>query len=197
MNLFGYIRESFQALTQNKLRSVLSLLGIIIGISSVVILTAIGDGMKRDILEQFSATRNLITIGRGRDNMSMMGNASSMRPQEPLPPDPLQVALTEQIFTEDMVKKIEKTFGNDIIAVVPVYQWAQQGSNLFEGKEVWVNIRVVDDAFFRARNIAPHQGMLWSSVQKEQLENAVVVGASTISQVFDNTNPLGKTLIIG
>ncbi len=197
MNLFGYIRESFQALTQNKLRSVLSLLGIIIGISSVVILTAIGDGMKRDILEQFSATRNLITIVRGRDNMSMMGNASSVRPQEPLPPDPLQVALTEQIFTEDMVKKIEKTFGNDIIAVVPVYQWAQQGSNLFEGKEVWVNTRVVDDAFFRARNIAPHHGMLWSSVQKEQLENAVVVGASTISQVFDNTNPLGKTLIIG
>jgi len=65
MNLFEYIRESLGALVQNKMRSVLSLLGIIIGISSVVILTAIGDGMKADMIKQFSSTQNLFTISRG------------------------------------------------------------------------------------------------------------------------------------
>ncbi len=49
MNFFSYIKEAFGTLTQNKMRSLLSLLGIVIGISSVVILTAIGNGMKASI----------------------------------------------------------------------------------------------------------------------------------------------------
>lgn len=62
MNILNYISEAFSTLLQNKMRSILSLLGIVIGISSVVIITAIGDGTKESISKEFSATQNQIII---------------------------------------------------------------------------------------------------------------------------------------
>lgn len=53
MNIFSYIKEAIGTLMQNKMRSLLSLLGIVIGISSVVILTAIGEGMKASVAKDF------------------------------------------------------------------------------------------------------------------------------------------------
>lgn len=65
MNTFSYIREAIATLWQNKMRSILSLLGIVIGVSSVVILTAMGDGMREKIVENMKSTSTVIRINRG------------------------------------------------------------------------------------------------------------------------------------
>lgn len=65
MNIFSYIREAIFTLFQNKMRSFLSLLGIVIGIASVVVLTAIGDGLKQKVIASVSSTQNVIGIEKG------------------------------------------------------------------------------------------------------------------------------------
>lgn len=48
------------------MRSFLSLLGIVIGIASVIVLTAIGDGMKDEIMRNMITTQHIIKINRGK-----------------------------------------------------------------------------------------------------------------------------------
>lgn len=62
MNFFSYVKEAIGTLIQNKMRSLLSLLGIVIGISSVVILTAIGNGMKAEMMKNYGSDQNVIEI---------------------------------------------------------------------------------------------------------------------------------------
>ena len=70
MNLLSYIKEALWTLVQNKMRSILSLLGIMIGIASVVVLRAFWDGMKAKIIEDMAATQNIITLQAGQPGKS-------------------------------------------------------------------------------------------------------------------------------
>ena len=62
MNLSEYFISSLDALRTNKLRSGLSLIGIIVGVASVVVLVGLGNGMKEKMIKSYSATNNIITV---------------------------------------------------------------------------------------------------------------------------------------
>jgi ABC-type antimicrobial peptide transport system permease subunit len=74
MNISEYFFSSLDALRTNKLRSGLSLIGIIVGVSSVVVLVGLGNGMKEKIIKSFSATNNIISIVPGQDFMVQMAS---------------------------------------------------------------------------------------------------------------------------
>jgi len=66
MNLLDNFINAFQVIFLNKLRSGLSMLGIIIGVSSVIVLVAIGEGAQQSIVARVqSLGTNLITISPG------------------------------------------------------------------------------------------------------------------------------------
>lgn len=63
MNLFNLIRIAYKALQRNKLRAFLTMLGIIIGVASVIAMVAIGQGSKQSIHDQLSSMgSNMITV---------------------------------------------------------------------------------------------------------------------------------------
>ena len=67
MNLTNLLKISLKALNNNKLRCFLTMLGIIIGVGSVITMLAIGQGSKRSIREQISEMgSNMIMIHPGR-----------------------------------------------------------------------------------------------------------------------------------
>ena len=68
MNLLQIVVEAFRSMLANRLRTLLTMLGIIIGITSVVLLLAVGDSMKRFIakeLEQLGT--NMLFVSPGGD----------------------------------------------------------------------------------------------------------------------------------
>ena len=66
MSLAELIRTSVRGVSANTLRAALTMLGIIIGVASVVALMAIGNGAKQDVLERIQAMgTDLLTIMRG------------------------------------------------------------------------------------------------------------------------------------
>ena len=63
MTFLSYFRDAWGSIISNKLRSSLSMLGIVIGVSSVVIMMAIGAGVQQSIMKQMSSLiNNNITI---------------------------------------------------------------------------------------------------------------------------------------
>ncbi|MDQ2791773.1 MAG: ABC transporter permease, partial [Actinomycetota bacterium] len=62
MNLREAVRIALRGLRANRLRSVLTMLGIIIGVASVILLVAIGNGVQSSVNEKIQPLANLITI---------------------------------------------------------------------------------------------------------------------------------------
>ena len=73
MNLFNLLRISIKAISGNKFRSFLSMLGIIIGVAAVIIMMAIGQGSKQSVRANIAKMgTNMINIHPGQ---GMMGGA--------------------------------------------------------------------------------------------------------------------------
>ncbi|EKD66350.1 MAG: hypothetical protein ACD_49C00050G0020 [uncultured bacterium (gcode 4)] len=69
-----YLSSAITALLSNKLRSALSMLGIIIGVFSIITMLAIGEGTSASIVDRFNSMwANLITVSPGRSNSSQVG----------------------------------------------------------------------------------------------------------------------------
>ncbi len=74
MFLFAIIRLSFQTLWANKLRAILTLLGISIGVGAVIALISIGAGVQKYVTDQFSsAGTNIVTVSPGRMQRGFSG----------------------------------------------------------------------------------------------------------------------------
>ena len=69
MNILSLIKVSISAVTSNKMRSFLSMLGIIIGVAAVIAMMSIGQGSKESIRKELSSMgTNMLTIRPGADN---------------------------------------------------------------------------------------------------------------------------------
>ncbi|PYS03013.1 MAG: multidrug ABC transporter substrate-binding protein, partial [Acidobacteria bacterium] len=72
MNLLAILKVAFRALGRNKLRTALTMLGIVIGVGAVIVLVSIGQGAQSMVLDQISSMgSNMIFIMPG--NMSFGG----------------------------------------------------------------------------------------------------------------------------
>ncbi len=87
MSLFMTLRIAFKALGRNKLRTALTMLGMIIGVAAVIAMVALGSGAQATIEEQVKSTgTNLITISPGSTNTGGVrtgfGNSTKMVPED-------------------------------------------------------------------------------------------------------------------
>src|ERR1044071_9128056 len=76
MNAFNLLRLAWRALLRNKMRAFLTMLGIIIGVGSVITMVAIGEGSKQSIRSQLSSMgSNMVTV-RPFSNQTVGGGAT-------------------------------------------------------------------------------------------------------------------------
>ena len=70
MNIFMSFRIAFRALARNKMRSALTMLGIIIGVAAVIAMVSIGQGAQASVQEQIASVgTNLLFVGAGSQNV--------------------------------------------------------------------------------------------------------------------------------
>src|ERR1700761_8344471 len=155
MSLFNLLRIALKALQRNKLRAFLTMLGIIIGVASVIAMVAIGQGSKQSIQSALSGMGSNMIIIRPNSNISAGARLD---------------ATTVQTLTMDDVKALQKgaahlsavtplasakgqaIYGNNnwpttIQGVAPNYlsiirQWALQDGVPFTDKDVLVQSKV-------------------------------------------------------
>jgi len=174
------IHLALRALTAHRMRSFLTLLGIGVGISAVILLTSIGEGIHRFVLAEFTQFgTNVIGINPGKTKTTGLqptGIPSSVRP-----------------LTLDDAKSLERL--PQVKAVTPIV-WGntEVGAN---GRLRRTIVYGVGPAMMNVLAIRVQSGQFLPPDDAEQARPFVVLGAKLKQELFGAANPLGERLRIG
>ncbi len=179
MNLYESIRVAMLALAANKLRSILTMLGIIIGVGAVIALLSIGRGVEKFFVEQFTSLgTNLLYVYPGQlsegppreggRNVGVLTLSDSYAIANPLRvPDVIAVA--PEVRGNALVARGSKDMDVSVSGVTATYQDALSG-------EAAIGTFIVD-----------------TDVQERS--RVVVIGSDVYGRLFDpNEDPLGQTI---
>ncbi|MFL5746373.1 MAG: ABC transporter permease [Niastella sp.] len=178
MKLFNLIRIALRALQRNKLRAFLTMLGIIIGVASVIAMVAIGQGSKQSIQDQLSSMgSNMITI-RPSSNQTVGGGARLD-------------ATGLQSLTMDDVKAIQKQ-ATYISAVSPAVQSKGQAIN---GALNWpTTIQGVSPEYLTIRNWPVKDGITFTQEHVNTADKLCLIGQTVVENIFGSEDPVGKII---
>ncbi|MBX2923879.1 MAG: ABC transporter permease [Chitinophagaceae bacterium] len=183
MNVVNLFRIAWKALLRNKLRAFLTMLGIIIGVASVITMVAIGQGSKQSIRDQLSGMgSNMINI-RPSSNVTVGGGAR-------LGASGLQTLKVEDV---DAIK--EKV--NFITAVSPGLQASGQAIN---GALNWpTTIQGVSPDYLPIiREWKIKEGLNFTEQDVKTMAKVCIIGQTIVENIFPNgQNPIGQTIRFG
>ena len=175
---FDFLRQASGAMLSHKMRSFLSILGILIGVAAVIAMLAVGQGAKESIEKQLASLgSNLLLVRPGSSRV--MGVA-------------LQAGTVTRFTLQD-VAAIEKLTGEVKRASPSV---TGRGQIVYANKN-W-NTQVegvgVDYAAIRASN--PAVGRFFSEDEVKMREKVVLLGTTVAKELFGDANPVGGTIKI-
>ena len=177
MNFIQILIESFRSMAANRLRTALTMLGIIIGIASVVLLLAIGDSMQRFIGKELQALgTNMLYVFPGGDRTSE------------------RRARTGAIQSITMADAEALNRLPSLVGAAPALQGAFK---LSAGNETANStVHGVTPAMFKIRNWKLDQGDSFSEADVRASARMVVIGQKVADQFFYKADPLGRTIRI-
>ena len=180
-DLFEIIIEGFQTLTLNKMRTGLAILGIVIGIGSVITLISLGQGSQQSIENQIqSLGSNLLTVSPSRQNNGgVMGQSGGV---------------TSLVLAD--AKAIEKNFSNTLVnKVSPEYS---NRSQVVAGRNNSnVSVIGVYPTYAEIRKVIIDKGVFISDRDVSSMTKVAVLGPTTATDLFGEISPIGKAIKIG
>ncbi len=130
MNLFENIKMAFASLKSNKMRAVLTMLGIIIGISSIIMITTLGNILRKSLT----------------DTLNSQGGSKLVAFQITLKPDYVRdYYMTEDLITEEMIENVSKRFADEIQDIV-IQGGYESGKVRHNREDLDVNINGIKEA---------------------------------------------------
>lgn len=174
-NLIEGASIALSSLRANLLRTVLTMLGIIIGVSSVVALLAVGNGATASITERISSIgSNLLTVLPGQAR-----GAGQARTQA-------------QSLTMADAEAIAELPG--VGAVAPIFQG--NGQIVSETNNSQSQVVGVTAPFFQVRNLSAQNGSVINTDQTRDLRSVAVLGNVVANNLFGSRDPVGQTIRI-
>ena len=177
MNILNLLKVSLKAVASNKMRSFLSMLGIIIGVAAVIIMMAIGQGSKESIRQELSTMgTNLLTIRPGAD---MRGGVR----QDPSAMQTLKMADYERILRE---KKFVTKVSPEVTA---------SGQVIYGNNNTTTTVYGESPEYLDIKLWTVEQGECFTDEDIKKAAKKVVVGATIVKELFgDGADPIGKTI---
>jgi len=176
MNFLNLIKIAWKAILLNKTRAMLTMLGIIIGVASVIAMLAIGEGSKESIKKNISSMgANLITI---RPGAGMMGGVRSY-------PSSMQT-LTLNDY------KTLKTQTHYIKNISPMVNGSGQS---IAGSNNWpTTIYGASPEYLSIRDWSVEKGSMFTEDDIESYAKVAVIGKTVQENLFPNEDPIGKMI---
>lgn len=166
MNLFITTKLAARNMYANKMRSALSSLGIIIGVFSVVVLLAVGQGATSSIVSQISSLgTNLLTVRPGSPNAGNVRN---------------QGGNNQKIFTMDHVDIISGI--ENVIAVSPIVTSSKQV--IYGSNNSSVTIYGVTPAYEKVNNTPVTSGVFITDQANTSRDKVAVLGPTVVTNLF-------------
>ena len=179
MNTLDTFQFAFRSLTAHRLRTILSASGIAIGIAAVILLTAIGDGVQRFVLAEFTQFgTNIVTITPGKINthggsLGAIGGARLLTIEDAM-------ALKQSRYTEYTNASV---VGNAEIRA--------------QGRSRRVTAYGQGPDFARAFNMQIAIGQFLPDDDPRNPRAYAVLGSKVRTELFGDANPLGALLQVG
>ena len=180
MRLADGILLALRAITAQRLRSFLTLLGISVGISAVILLTSIGEGIHRFVLAEFTQFgTNVIAIAPGK--VKTAG------------PAPTGIPTSVRPLTLDDARALAHLPGVDALSPV-VWGNSEVGGN---GRLRRTTVYGVDAAMIKVFSIKVGSGQFLPDEDSDKARAFVVLGPKLKNELYGAANPLGARLRIG
>jgi putative ABC transport system permease protein len=178
MKIEDLLNEAIFAVSANKVRSGLTILGIVIGITSVIAMISIGQGAKGQITQSIEGLgSNILTVmpGGTRIGAMFMGRGSAQTLKE---------------NDVDVLKKVE-----GVLDVVPITQRTFQiiAPN---GNNTRTTIIGASQGIFAVREISIESGSTFNEEQVNNISKVAVLGKNIANDLFGDENPVGKIVRI-
>jgi putative ABC transport system permease protein len=181
MNFADTLRNAWDAIRTHKLRSMLTSLGILIGIAAVVLTVGLGQGAQQQVSKQLAALGgNLLIVSPGSSTSSGVrggfGSASSLT-------------------TADATALGSETAAPDIAAVAPVSQ--SSATELDNGSTNWTTTVVgTTPAWATVRSRTLSSGRFINADDEKNAAAVVVLGSDTARELFGPLDPVGQSVTI-
>ncbi|MBF8292523.1 MAG: putative transporter permease protein, partial [Steroidobacteraceae bacterium] len=179
MNVGASIRVALRALSANKLRGILTMLGVIIGVAAVIALMSLGKGAQAQITDQVqSLGSNLVfvTPGQGRQQ----GNAR-------------QAAGNAQTLSVEDARAISSELGSGLVKGVAAERFGQ-AQLIAGGQNVQTRLLGVTPEWESVRNFHPASGDFITSTHIDSRARVIVLGASVAQNLFGDSDAIGQTV---
>lgn len=173
------IRIAFEALLENKFRSILTALGIIFGVAAVITMLAIGNGAQQQIIEQIEqvGAKNIIIRPKSTGNIEENDNEVTKK-------------YSPKLSLND-VKSIQKILPCiDQITPFVTYKTAA----IANGKRKNCNLVGVDASYFSIYNLTLEKGTVFSELQEKKSDAVCLIGANLATKLFAGKSAIGQTL---
>lgn len=177
MNILNLIKVSVTAVMSNKMRSFLSMLGIIIGVAAVIAMMSIGQGSKESIRKELSTMgTNLITIRPGAD---MRGGVR----QDPSSMQTLKIADYERILAE-------KRFVSDVSPEV-----SASGQVVYGNNNTNTTIYGETPEYLDIKQWTVEDGVCFTEEDIKKSAKVCLVGKTIVDELFgEGADVIGKTI---
>lgn len=177
MNGTNLFKIALRALANNKLRAFLTMLGIIIGVASVIAMLAIGQGSKRSIQQQISEMGS---------NMIMIHPGAEMRGGVRQDPSSMQTLKLENY----------ETLCNECMFLSGISPNVSSSGQLIAGPNNYPSsVSGVSIDYLKIRQLTVEQGEMFTENDIQTAAKVCVIGKTIVDNLFpDGTDPIGKII---
>jgi putative ABC transport system permease protein len=178
MKLNEVIRIAWEAVTKNAVRSILTMLGIIIGVGAVIVMIAISAGTEATITEQITSLgSNLVFVQSSFTRSGVPGQAP-----------------TDGLVFDDATAIAEEVNGVEAVVVEQgSSQTVKVGSISLEG----VSILGSTADYLSVRDMGIAEGRFFNQTEIDRTQKVVVLGYSLAQELFSGSDPIGQTVTVG
>ncbi|HSK32695.1 MAG TPA: ABC transporter permease [Propionicimonas sp.] len=175
------VRTAIAALNARRMRSLLTMLGILIGITAVMLTVGLGQGAQQSITSQINSLgSNLIIVSPSSSTSSggFRGGGGAV----------------STLTTADAMMLADPAIAPDVAAVAPT---SSVSGSLQSSTSTWTSTvvgTVPDWQSVRARTVS--SGRFFTTAEVDSSANVAVIGSETATELFDTVSPVGQTVSI-
>lgn len=190
MNFWENVELAFTGLILNKMRSFLTMLGIIIGIGSVIAIYTIGDSFTNYLGETMQTMgANNITVYVHEKDSEVSGRKIFFGNQEQ------QTIDKENMIKSFMVNDLRKEYSKEI-AYISLSNPVGSGKTTIKQSYANLNLIGVNEGYIRAKNLTLTKGRFFSEEENQSNKKLCVVSDKYLSSLGIKGNVIGKTVDI-
>lgn len=176
MNWGETIRTAVEALNGRRMRSLLTMLGILIGIAAVMLTVGLGEGARKAMSDQFNSLgSNLLIVAPSGSGMGMAGGRSSLT-------------------LEDAAMVADPAIVPDVAAVAPI---STTQAPVKAGDKTWTtSISGTTASWATVRSRTTIDGRFFTDAENQRADTVAVLGSVTASELFAGRTAIGEQITI-